>query len=148
MRQQGDSIFIDLLNNVRVRAVSEINIALISSRSCAINNLSPSVEAIYLFEENSLKDKFNNERLMKLNYPLIEVPSLDKNLPGVCQSKLAAVLNRSQSQIDGLAKLFIFKKSSRVMLTTKVNNNDRLFNGQLRTIVDTKQDSSGILNKI
>ena len=136
------------MNNVRIRAVSEINIALISSRSCAINNLSPSVEAIYLFEENSLKDKFNNERLMKLNYPLIGVPSLDKNLPGVCQSKLAAVLNRSQSQIDGLAKLFIFKKTSRVMLTTKVDNNDRLFSGQLRTIVDTKQDSSGILNNI
>ena len=148
IRHQGDLIFIDLLNNVRIRAVSEINIALKSSRSCAINNLSPSVEAIYLFEENSLKDKFNNERLMKLNYPLIEVPSLDKNLPGVCQSKLAAVLNRSQSQIDGLAKLFIFKKTSRVMLTTKVDNNDRLFSGQLRTIVDTKQDSSGILNKI
>ena len=39
MRQQGDSIFIDLLNNIRVGAVSEIDIALISSRPCAINNI-------------------------------------------------------------------------------------------------------------
>ena len=46
--QQSDSIFIDFLN-VRVVAVSEINIALISSRSCAINNVSPPVEAICLF---------------------------------------------------------------------------------------------------
>ena len=58
------------MNNVRVDEVSEINIALIISRSCAINNPSLPVEVIYLFAENSLKVSFNNERLMKLNYPL------------------------------------------------------------------------------
>ena len=31
MRQQGDTIFIDLLNSVSVRVVSEFSIALISS---------------------------------------------------------------------------------------------------------------------
>ena len=36
MRQQGDSIVVDLLNNVRVGAVSKIDLALVSSRSCAI----------------------------------------------------------------------------------------------------------------
>ena len=61
MRQQGDSIFKDLLNNLMVGAISEIDIALISSRSCAINNLSPPVEAIYLFAENSLIDNFDNK---------------------------------------------------------------------------------------
>ena len=44
-----------------VGAVSEIDIALISSRSCAINNLSPPVEAIYLFAENGLIDNFDNK---------------------------------------------------------------------------------------
>ena len=39
MRQQSHSIFIDTLNNARVGAVSEIDIALINSRSCAVNNL-------------------------------------------------------------------------------------------------------------
>lgn len=67
MPQQGYSIFIDLLNNVRAGAISETDITLISSRSCAMNNLSPPVEAIYLFGENSLKDNFDNERPMKLN---------------------------------------------------------------------------------
>ena len=61
MRQQGDSIFIDLLNNLMVGAVSEIDIALISSRLCAINNLSPPVEAICLFAENGLIDNFDNK---------------------------------------------------------------------------------------
>ena len=119
-----------------MNTVSEIGIALISSRSCAINNLSPA--AIYLFAENSLKDNFNNERLMKLNYPLIELWSLDKNPPDA---------NRSQSQTGSLAKLFIFKKSRRVMLTTNVSIDDGLVNGQLGTIADTKQNSSGILTK-
>ena len=85
MRELGDSIFLDLLDEVRVGAISEIDIALISSRSCDINNLSSPVERIYLLAENSLKDEFSNERLIKLNYPLIEVRSFDKNHPGVCQ---------------------------------------------------------------
>ena len=57
-----------------------------------------------------MKDNFNNERLLKLNYPLTEAPSLDKIPPGVYQSKLATVANRSQSQTGDLAKLFRFKR--------------------------------------
>ena len=67
MWQKGDSIFIGLVSNVRVGAVSEIDIALIASRSSAISNLSSPVEAIYLFSENGLKD----ERLMKDYWNLI-----------------------------------------------------------------------------
>ena len=96
---------------------------------------------------------------MNLNYPIIELLSLDNPPPpppphtprsssGVCQAKLATVANRSHSQTDGLAKLFRLKKSSRVMLTTNVSIDDRLVNGQLGTIFDTKQESSGILSKI
>ena len=44
--------------------------------------------------------------------------------------------------------MFRFKKSSRVMLTTNISINDRLVNWQLDTIVNTKQDSSGILSRI
>ena len=93
-----------------------------------------------------MKDNFNNERLLKLNFPLTEVPSLDKNPPGVCQSKLATVANRSQT--GDLAKSVRFKKSSRVMIAANVNIDDHLLNRELGTIVNTKQASSGILNKI
>ena len=75
MRQQGDSIFIDLLNNVRVGAVLVIDIALKSPSSCAINNLSPTVEDINLITEKIMTDNSNNERMMKLSYLLIGVPS-------------------------------------------------------------------------
>ena len=102
-----------------------------------------------MFAENSLKDKFNNERLIKLNYPLIETPSLNKTTPGVCHLELATNENRSQSQASGLAKLFGFKKSSsRVILATNFSTDDRLVNVQLGTVGDTKQDSLGILGKI
>ena len=84
MQQRGNLVFIDLLNNVRAGTISEIDFALISSRSCAKSDLSPPVDAIYLFAENSLKDNFNNERLIKLNYPLIKVPSFHRNPPDVC----------------------------------------------------------------
>ena len=43
---------------------------MLRSRSSAINNLSPPVEAIYLFAENSLKNNFSNGRLMKVSYPI------------------------------------------------------------------------------
>ena len=75
MRQQGDSIFIDLLNNVRVGAVLVIDIALKSPSSCAINNLSPPVEDINLITEKIMTDNSNDERMMKLSYLLIGVPS-------------------------------------------------------------------------
>ena len=102
---------------------------------------------MYLFAENSLKENFSNERLTKLNYSLIKVSSLNKNPRGVCQLKPVTVVSHSQSQTGGLSKLFSFKKSSRVMLTTNISINDRLVNGQLRTVVHTKQDSSGIISK-
>ena len=98
-----------------------------------------------MFAENSFKDNFNNESVTKLNYPLIEVPRLDRNPPGVCQSKRATVANRSQSQACGLARLFRFKKSSRVILTVNVNIDDRSVNGQFGIIVNTREDSPGIL---
>ena len=78
MRQQGDSIFIDLLNNVKVEAVSETDVSLISSRSCATNNLSPPVEALYFFAENSFKGSFSKERILKLNYPILKYQALVK----------------------------------------------------------------------
>ena len=81
-----------------------------------------------------MKDSFNNERLMRINYPLIEVPRLDKNSPDVCQSKLATVANHSHNETGGLVKLFISKRSSRVMLTTNVSIDDHLVNGQIGTI--------------
>ena len=73
MQQQGDSIFIYIFDNNKVGVIWEIDIALTSLKACTINNRSLSVEAIWLFTKNSLKQNFNNERLMKLNYPLIEV---------------------------------------------------------------------------
>ena len=82
---------------------------------------------------------------MKLKYPLTSKVFLQKNPAGVCHSKLATAANCSEILTDGLAKLFKFKKSSKIILTTNVSIDDRLVNGQLGTIVDTKQDSSGIL---
>ena len=58
--------------------------------------------------------------------------------------------------MGGLARLFRFKKSNRLMLTvnididcnTDVNIDDRLVNGQLGAIVDVREDSSGVLSTI
>ena len=61
-----------------------------------------------------------------------------------CQSQS----NRSQNQTGDLTKLFRFKKSSRVMLTNNIGIDDQLVLGQRGTIVDIKQNSSGILSKI
>ena len=44
--------------------------------------------------------------------------------------------------------MFRLKKNSRVTLTPNVDIDDCLVNGQLGTIVDTREDSSGILSAI
>ena len=61
---------------------------------------------------------------MKLNYPLTEVPSVDKNDASVSNSNLATVRNHRQNQTGYLAKLFRFEKNSRVMPTTNVSTMD------------------------
>ena len=68
MQQQADSIFIDYMNNVRAEAISKIDVVLISLRSCAINNISITSRSYIFVCRNSLKNNFNNERLMKLIY--------------------------------------------------------------------------------
>ena len=50
--------------------------------------------------------------------------------------------------MGGLARLFRFKKSNRLMLTVNVNIDDRLVNGQLGAIADVREDSSGVLSTI
>ena len=75
MRQQGDNIFIDLLNNARTGVVTDLDIALLNSRAIDRDYVPP--DAVYLFAENSLKDIINSSKLSELPDPPIIIYAVD-----------------------------------------------------------------------
>ena len=132
MRQQGDNTFIDLLNNVRIGKVNESDITvfvLLESRKSDVQI--PPDDSIYLFAENSEKDKLNLSKLSLLVTPLVTVKAIDKFPTGTCQSKIDQILSYSESRTGGLTSLLSIKKNAYVMLTNNIDINDRLINGQI-----------------
>ena len=123
MRQQGDSVFISLLNNIRIGKVSPDDINLL--KSCKLDKGMYPSDAIYIFAENKLKDEVNDIKLRELQHVEIIIPAIDKNF-------------RVQSQTCGLAKFLKIKINAKVMLTVNVDIEDRLINGQLGTVFHLK----------
>ena len=140
MRQLGDNVFIDILNNVRVGRGNDIDIALLESRK--LDMQIPS-DATHLFAENSLKDNLNTVKLSSLRHPLVSVHSIDKFPTGMCPSKIEQTLKCTESRTAGLPKILNFKKNASIMLTNNIDIKDRLINGQLGTVFETKYDSQG-----
>ena len=146
MRQQGDNTFIDLLNNVRVGYVTESDIALLESRN---SNLQvPPDDSIYLFAENSEKDKLNLSKLSLLTTPLVTVRSIDKFPSGICQSRIIQILTYSESRTGGLSGVLNIKTNAHVMLTSNIDINDRSINGQIGTIYSIKYDAQSLVQVI
>ena len=140
MRQLGYNVFIDILNNVRVGRGNDIDIALLESRK--LDMQIPS-DATHLFAENSLKDNLNTVKLSSLRHPLVSVHSIDKFPTGMCPSKIEQTLKCTESRTAGLPKILNFKKNASIMLTNNIDIKDRLINGQLGTVFETKYDSQG-----
>ena len=142
MRQQGDMPFINLLNNVRQGSLSSADISLLNSRRNFANIPNDSV---YIYAENYLKDELNEEKLKLLNSSEVLVYAEDTLPSDVCESKIQKALNGSISDTGGLAKELRLKSSARVMLTSNINIEDRLINGQMGTVFGFRYSQHGSL---
>ncbi|XP_057310673.1 uncharacterized protein LOC130648634 [Hydractinia symbiolongicarpus] len=140
MRQQGDTKLIDLLNSIRIGSTDDDHIELLKSRS--VENLAIPDDAVYLFAENAPKDEVNQQKLDLLPSLEITIIAHDKLPNHVSEDRIDRALNCSTSEAGGLSRYLRVKSHARVMLTTNIDIEDRLINGQIGMIVDFKYSTA------
>jgi len=148
MRQRGDSIFSDLLNNIRVGRVTESDIEILRSRLISESEKAYPKEAMHIFAENKLTERHNLFMLEAIPHPLITITAIDQFPHGVPDHVYDRILNLSQSQTKGLSYQFFCKIGARVMLTSNVDLSDKLINGLIGTIVHIRQNVNGKIEMI
>ena len=86
------------------------------------------IHVLHVFAENAIAKKNNNNLLMQLARRLISIPSKGE-VPKNCNAfDTSEVQNRKQSETGGLAILLKLKVNARVIITTNIDNADRLIN--------------------
>ncbi|XP_066925556.1 uncharacterized protein [Clytia hemisphaerica] len=148
MRQRGDQVFIDILNNIRVGVVEENDLEILSQRIVTQNDPCYPKDAIHLWAENKPVDNHNKLKLNELPGEEIEVVSVDKFPRGISNADMTSVYNRGQMQTGGLAHKFIFKFGAKVMVTSNIDVEDKLCNGQIGTIQYIKFDTERKVKRI
>ena len=84
---------------------------------------------IFLQKMSQLKD--NDNQLKHIPGQLITIPAKDEVPKNSKISDIREAQNPKQSETGGLVSLFELKVNVRVMLTTNINIEDRLINGQM-----------------
>ena len=65
---------------------------------------------------------------------IFTIPAKDQFPKSIPCQKITEVLNRNQGETRGLAGVLDIKLNARVILTVKIDSQDRLVNGQLGTM--------------
>ena len=134
MRQQGDNQFIDLLNNVRVGSITKEDENLLKSRFISPNDFDYPHDALHIFAENSLVKEHNEIKLRLLSSPVITMLALDQYPAGVSPRTIEIIREKKLSDTGGLSYKLELKVGARVMLTSNIDIEDRLTNGQIGTV--------------
>ena len=144
MRQRGDAVLIDLLNNVRVGELTTQDENLLCSKFINETNEMYPLGALHIFAENEPARAHNERMLESIDSALIETLAIDlipKKLPSYVYDK---VLSLNQSKTGGLSHKLSIKIEARVMLTSNVDISDKLINGQIGTVAHLSYDHENI----
>ena len=140
MRQKGDTVFIDLLNAVRVGKITHDDETLLQSKFIMKNDPNYPTDAIHIWAENDPVLKHNTFMLNNIEFPLYTLNATDILPKNVKSTLIERALDRSQMQTGGLARSLLLKVNSRVMLTNNIDIPEKLTNGQIGTVFDIKVD--------
>ena len=151
MRQKNDKTFTELLNRVRTASHTENDIELINSKCATPSNPNYSSNALHIWAENTPVDEHNRRRLDLIEAPLVILKANDQYPKNINKQDIERVLARGRSETCGLDYEIHVKEGARIMLTTNINIQDRLINGQMGTIVkiggNVKNDPSALYIK-
>ena len=148
MRQKGDQTFIDVLNNIRQGKITDKDIKLLESRFISENNPDFPFDTIHIWAENAFVNEHNRKMLEQLPGEQKEILALDKIPENIPESVLNKIYERNQMETGGLAYKLIIKLNAQVMLTTNIDVEDKLCNGQIGKIRHLAYDSRGDIKKI
>ena len=142
MRQKNDKAFTELLNRVRTASHTEDDIKVIQSRSITPSDPHYPSDALHIWAENAPVDEHNHNKLKTIQAPLFTLKAKDQFPKNVNKQDIDRVLARRRSERGGLDSEIQIKEGARVMLTTNVNIQDRLINGQMGTVVKIQVNDS------
>ena len=142
MRQRGDTVFIDLLNAVRVGKITHDDETLLQSKFIMKNDPNYPTDAIHIWAENDPVLKHNTFMLNNIEFPLYTLNETDILPKNVKSTLIERALDRSQMQTGGLAGTLLLKVNSRVMLTCNIDIPEKLTNGQIGTVFDIKGEQT------
>ena len=143
MRQRGDQVFINILNNIRIGTVIESDMKILKERVIDENHPDYPWNAIHLWAENKPVDAHNRMKLSELPGEEIEVSADDSYPKNTSDEDIASIKRRGQMQTGGLANKFVFKLGAKVMITSNIDVEDKLCNGQMGFIKHVKFDVDG-----
>ena len=129
--RQDDKMFINLLNKIRVGQMDQNAEYVIKSRFMDKDNTSYPCNDFHTFAGNAPVKRHNENRLKNMPGKLIAIPVKDEVPKNSKIFDVWEAQNRKTLEIGGLASILELKINARVMLTTNVNLEDRLINGQM-----------------
>ena len=81
LRQKGDQIFIEILNNIRIGKATDFDIDLLAKRKT--NSDEVKNDNTLLYAENAPKDSYDLTNLAKMPYPLLDIKAIDEFLADI-----------------------------------------------------------------
>ena len=132
--RQDDEMFINLLNKIQVGQIDQNTEHVIKSRFIDKDDTSYPGNVLHIFAENAPVKRHNENRLKHIPGKLITIPAKDEVPKNSKISDVREAQNRKMSETGDLASILELKINARIMLTTNINIEDRLINGQMGTV--------------
>ncbi|CAB3995466.1 Hypothetical predicted protein [Paramuricea clavata] len=142
MRQKNDEAFTELLNRIRTASHTEDDIKVIQSRCITPSDPNYPSDALHIWAENDPVNEHNQTKLETIQAPLFVLKAKDQYAKNVNKQDIDRVLARGRSETCGLDFEIQMKEGARIMLTTNINIQDRLINGQMGTVVKIQVNES------
>ena len=138
MRQCGDQLFTEILNRVKTADITDEDARVLSSRERKQGDVAYPKDALHIYAENIPAKQHNLEMLESLDNPLVILKAHDEYPQNISIPDLMQILNKRNTECEGLSPEISVKENSRIMLTTNIDIQDRLINGQMGTIRKVK----------
>ena len=140
MCQQRDDKLTELLNRERIGLLTDEYCKILSERIVKKLNDNYPREAMHIWEENKPVDAHNKKMLDSINGKLVTIIAHDMYPTHVSDIDINKALERGRCPNAGLDNNIELKVAARVMLTTNVDVEDLLINGQIGTVVKIKMN--------